>query len=175
MKRKNWTATVLFAAVLLFAAGMPAVGQVQTGTVTISVGAVLSLDVTARTVTFPTVTQAHYEQGWATASANSLVTTRGNITHSVSMQATSAIMGATGSGARADKPGSDLQVRLRPAGGAWGSPIGLTTGAVSVVSGRAAGNHSADRPEIEYRVLLNWTADRPGTYTLGFTYTIVAN
>jgi hypothetical protein len=46
-------------------------------------------------------------------------------------------------------------------------------GDLSVIANRPAGDHSGAPPEIEYRILLNWAVDSPGTYTLPFTFTVI--
>jgi hypothetical protein len=168
----------LLTMLLLTAAHLAATGELSAqttapGSSSITINNVLFISVTNLSVTFPAVTQAHYTAGYVIANNTSLVTSRGNIAHSVTVKADVASMSATGSGARPNKPASDLQVRIRPSGGAWGSATGLTIGDLSVIANRPAGDHSGAPPEIEYRILLNWAADSPGTYTLPFTFTVI--
>ena len=166
---------IVVLALLLVGSARGAVAQTTaTGTSSITIGTVLYIAVTNTTVGFPTVTDAHYTAGYVTGSALSAITTKGNSTHSVTVKANASTMTATGTGARANKPSTDLQVRSRPASGSYGSLIGLTTTGQNVITSRAAGDYSASLYEVEYRVILSWGSDTPGTYTLGTTYTIIA-
>lgn len=173
---KKLTRTSIIAVFLLALAGAKQASAQTTasGSSSLTIGTVLYISVSNLTVGFPSVANTDYDNGYVIASALSQITTKGNTTHTVSIKANASTMTGTGTGARASKPASDLQVRTRPSGGSYGSLMGLTTSNQNLIVSRAAGDYSASLYDVEYRMLLNWGNDTPGTYTLSFTYTIVA-
>jgi hypothetical protein len=161
-------ALTLMAALVLFGAN-EAAAQVQTvqGNASIVIPTLLHIDVSNVTVAFPTPDLAAWDAGQVDmSSGTSVVSTRANITHRVTIEADDATM--TGPTA---KPASDLQWGTAGTGGSF---AGLTTTAADVVSGLARGTH-ATAAEVWYRMLIDEATDEPGTYSLAFTYTIVAN
>jgi hypothetical protein len=159
-------ALTLSAALLLFGAN-EAVAQTVQGTATITIPTLLSIDVTNVSVTFPSPDLDDYTTGYVDmSSGTSVVSTRGNVQHDVTIAADAAAM--TGPTA---KPASDLQWGT---GGSGGGFAGLSTSAADVATGLARGTNDAVA-EVTYRMLLDEAADEPGTYSLAFTYTVVAN
>lgn len=135
----------------------------------ITIPTLLSIDVDALAVTFDQPDFADYDAGFVQSVVTSVIDTRGNVVHDVTIEADAATMSySAGPGPDPLKPASDLQW---DAGSGWS---GLTTTAVDVVAGLARGVN-AGAASVTYRILLDEAADIPGTYSLDFTYTVVAN
>lgn len=172
-------AVALAAGLALCASGAGAQTQVN-ASASITVGTVLSLDVTNPTVTFSAPTVTNFDNGYVgNSSSNSVITHKGNVAHAVKVWTTASNMtasGGAGSGddvARAAKPVGDLR---------WSTDgtnfTNLTTSATAagggtVVSAARGGSHPTQ--EVRYRMALSYADDTPGTYSLNFTYTIIAN
>jgi hypothetical protein len=161
-------ALTLVAALVLFGAS-EAVAQTVAGTATIEIPTLLNIGVSNVTVAFPTPVLADWDAGQVgMSSGTSVVSTRANITHRVTIHANAANMsGPVGT----TKPASDLQWGTAGTGGSF---FELATGAANVVSSLNPGTH-ASAAEVWYRMAIDETSDVPGTYSLAFTYTIVAN
>ena len=128
------------------------------------------LQLSAATITFPAVTEAHYDAGSVDASSSITFTmnaTNGNTgvtrTSIVSIRANS---GTLGSG----KPVSDLQWS-RADLGAWN---GLSTTDVTIESRQFRRNGPNDpwSNTVNFRTLLDWAADGPATYTAMIVFTL---
>jgi hypothetical protein len=161
-------ALTLMAALAMFGAN-EATAQVETvqGNASILIPTLLHIEVTNVTVAFPSPDLAAWTAGQVDMSSGaSVVSTRANVGHDVTIEADAGTM--TGPTA---KPASDLQWGTAGTGGSF---LGLTTSAADVVSGLARGTH-ATAAEVWYRMLIDEASDEPGTYSLAFTYTIVAN
>jgi hypothetical protein len=131
----------------------------------ISIPTLLKIEVTNTSVLFPSPTLADYSTGHVGMSSGaSVITTHGNVGHDVMIQADEDMM------SRADgeslKPASHLQWSV---GSGWTS---LGIAADAIVPDLAAGHHNSIASVI-YRMLLNEATDLPGSYTLGFTYTVL--
>lgn len=164
----------LFAALALFgatgvAAQEPAPVNAEAS---ITIPTLLEITLDETTVTFGQPTLADYTTGHVPGDVTSVVSTRGNVAHDVTIVADDPTMGFTPSAGGADplKPASDL-VWSADAGGNW---TGLSTTSADVATALARGTNAA-AASVTYRMLLNEATDEPGTYTLGFTYTVVAN
>lgn len=151
--------TVLLAG-LLMAAGDAASAQ---GTASATARAVIPqvLYVSVPDIDFGTVTPADFEAG--DAKVDITVIHRGNVVHDMNMKADAPQM----SSATSTKPVSD--VMWKPSKGAWRA---LTTADDLVVDDAAKGDQATD---MRFRVLLDYATDRPGTYTVGVTFTVVAS
>lgn len=163
-------ALTLLAALVLFGAN-EAVAQVETvqGNASIVIPTLLHIEVSNVTVAFPTPDLAAWNAGQVDMSSGaSVVSTRANVGHDVTIAADAATMDGP---AGTTKPASDLQWGTAGAGGSF---TGLTTTAADVVSALARGTHGT-AAEVWYRMLIDEATDEPGTYNLAFTYTIVAN
>lgn len=133
----------------------------------ITIPTLLQIGVTNTTVAFPTPDFTDYDAGVVgMSSAASVVSTRGNVVHDVLIQAASANM--TLDGLASLKPASHLQWSL---GGVF---TGLSTTAATLASALAKGNN-ATAATVSYQMVLDEANDAPGVYSLGFTYTVVAN
>jgi hypothetical protein len=139
------------AGLLCLLGAQPVLAQTsQNATATITIVETLYVSVTNTTVTFNTPTSAQFLAGNIGASSGASVLDHGgNVTHTVQLQSSSANMVATIDPVNNIKPASDLQ-------------------RTSI----AKGNYPA-AATVTYRMLLNF-ANAPDTYTLNFTYTVVA-
>lgn len=160
-----------FVALVAFVPGLaaqnPAVDN-RTATATITIPTLLHIDVSELAITFASPTFDDFDATEILASsAPSVIDTRGNVAHDVTIQASAATMTSTGAGT---KPAGDLQWSA-DAGTSWNA---LTTSAVDVVTALTTGSHSG-AATVDYKMLLDETTDLPGTYTLQFVYTVVAN
>ncbi|HUE77166.1 MAG TPA: hypothetical protein VMM83_04425 [Longimicrobiales bacterium] len=163
----------LFAALALFgatgaAAQAPAPVNAEAS---ITIPTLLEITVDETTVLFGQPTLADYTTGHVFGDVTSVVSTRGNVTHDVTIVADAPTMTFTPSAGGTDpqKPATDLQWSIDNA--AWS---GLSTTAANVAANLAKGTNAA-AASVTYRMLLNEATDEPGLYTLGFTYTVVAN
>jgi hypothetical protein len=134
--------------------------------VTITIPQVLSISVDETSITFPAVAASDFETGWIAASQASVVTHRGNIVHDVEIAAGAATM--TPTSGTYNKPASDFEWSVD--GGS--TFFGISTAVADVVTAAPVG---AGNQTVNYRMLLDYLNDEPDTYTLGFTYTVVAN
>lgn len=140
-------------------------GQESPGDVRAQIPTVLLLDVANADPRFTSITAADFDAGYALpTNGASTLAHKGNVSHSVHIRADAGLM----SGGDGDKPASDLQWSLD--GGPW-TP--LTTSNAALVPGANRGSHAGRT--VAFRLLLDFADDPPGTYTLNFTYTILAN
>jgi hypothetical protein len=158
------------AGLLCLLGAQPVLAQTsQNATATITIVETLYVSVTNTTVTFNTPTSAQFLAGNIGASSGASVLDHGgNVTHTVQLQSSSANMVATIDPVNNIKPASDLQWSSN-GGTSWNS---LSTTAANLRTSIAKGNYPA-AATVTYRMLLNF-ANAPDTYTLNFTYTVVA-
>jgi hypothetical protein len=159
-------ALTLIAALMLFGASEAAAQVTVQGNATIEIAQVLYIGATGLDVTFPVPTLDDYDVGTVDGNGTTVIETRGNVEHGVTIEADQAMM----SGGDGAKPASHLQWRV----GATGSFVDLETTAAAVVTGLLRGKHTS-AAEIWYRMALDYETDLPDTYTLAFTYTVVPN
>jgi hypothetical protein len=160
-------ALALVAALVLVGAEEARAQTSVQGSASITIPTLLSIDVSNTTVTFDQPDLTDYATGSiGMSSGASVIETRGNVTHRVTIEADAATM--TGPTA---KPASALQWGTGGTGGAF---TGLSTTAADVVAGLTRGTHTS-AAEVSYRMVLDEAADEPGTYSLAFTYTVVSN
>jgi hypothetical protein len=164
-------ALTLIAALMLFGASEAAAQDPNPHTVqanaTLTIVEVLYINGTGLDVTFPVPTLDDYDVGTVDGNGTTVIETRGNVGHGVTIEADQAMMSG-GSGA---KPASHLQWR---ASATEGSFVALEMTAADVVTGLPRGNHPS-AAEIWYRMALDYSTDLPDTYTLAFTFTVVSN
>lgn len=161
-------AMLLVAVALVSATGVSA--QTAAASASITIPELLSINVTNTTVGFDQPAFTDYDAGEIAANtAGSVISTRGNVVHDVTVAANAAAFTYAGAGVDPVKPAGDLQ---------W-SKDGVTWNALSAVAadvltalGRGANNSAGT---VTYKMLLDETVDIPGTYSLNFTYTVVAN
>lgn len=163
--------TILAAmAVLTVSAGAlsaqnPAV-ESRSGTATITIPTLLHIDVTNLAVTFDSPSFDDFTAGSIGANSGaSVIDTRGNVVHDVTIEADNAAM--TGPYA---KPATDLEWSV-DGGSTWS---GLSTTAADVATAVSRGANSGVA-SVVYQMLLREADDVPGSYSLDFTYTVVAN
>jgi hypothetical protein len=106
-----------------------------------------------------------YETASVSGEETTVIETRGNVVHAVTIEADASEM----SGGSGTKPAHHLEWSADAAG----PFLGLATAPATVVADLARGRHAA-AAEVWYRMLLDYETDEPGTYTLAFTYTVVA-
>lgn len=151
------------------ATGLAAQNTTAGANASITIPELLHIDVSNTTVTFGTATLTNWDDGHIPASsAGSDVTTRANVVHDVTIEADAATMTTADGGT---KTAGDLQ---------WSTDgttfVSLSETAADVLTALAAGaNGGVARGTVTYRMLLSEETDEPGTYTLAFTYTVVAN
>lgn len=135
----------------------------------ITIPTLLHIDVSGTAVTFGTASLTDWNNEWIAATGTgSEITTRANVLHDVTIEADAATMSTTDGGTKA---ASDLQ---------WSTDAAaftdLSETAADVLTGLARGNNGgAARGTVTYRMRLDEATDEPGTYTLAFTYTVMAN
>ncbi|MBW3553835.1 MAG: hypothetical protein KY466_09995 [Gemmatimonadetes bacterium] len=159
-------AMTLSAAIAVFGASGVA-AQTANMNASVTIPTLLSITVNQPGVTFGTPTFADYDAGFIGGAVSTVVDTWANVSHDVSIATTATAMSYTGTGTDPLKAVGDLQWN---AGSGF---VGLSNTAADVVSNLDPGTH-ASAATVTYRMLLT-TADIPGTYELGFTYTVVAN
>jgi hypothetical protein len=167
---------LLTAAVALFGATARTANAQATGIGTTSatvpasaqltIGSILFINIDINSITFPTPDANDFTAGLIDANETSTLTYFGNVPHDVEIKANAGAFTPTG-GSTYSKPASDFEYSVD--GGAF-TPISTT--AADVVNGNPAGGGTTT---MDYQVLLNDALDVPGTYTLGFTYTVVPN
>ena len=177
MKRRLLSGMIrAFAVVLMvgaFVAGMPAKrAMAQTtvnATATIQIPQVLYISVNETAITFnsPPVDVTDFEAGFKAADQVSTITHKGNIVHDVEIAANATDFTATNDPVNNIKSAADFQYSTD--GGT--NFTSISTSAADVVTAAPKG---AGSQQVNYQILLAY-ADAPDTYTLGFTYTVVAN
>jgi hypothetical protein len=138
-------------------------------TATVTIPTVLSVSLTGNSFNFAP-TQSEFDAGVMNASGSSTLSTKGNVQHAIEIAADNATFTYSGTQTDPSKPASDLEWSS-DGGTNW---TGLTTTAAQVGSNLARGAH-ASAATVDYHVLLSYANDVPGTYSLGFTYTVIAN
>lgn len=165
MKRIN----LLVAVAALFA--LPSLGSAQASqnvTATITIDETLAITLNSGTVSFPNPTSVDFDAGYRAASTSTTITHRGNVNYHLQVSTASATMGAT------TKASSDLEWQATSV--AYGGPTPwtpLSTTATNVVPNVTAGSYSTDTT-VNYRMRLSYATDAPGTYSVTFTYTLIA-
>lgn len=166
--RKTLTLIAGFAA--LCAAGEATAQTTTGGSSSISIPTVLYISVSnGPTFGQPTAAEFNATTPSIASSTTATLDHRGNVQHSVLVQASSDNMTRAG-GVQSAKPVTDLQLSV--ASGTW-VPVAKNTASAgnTLVSGAAAGRHTRT---ISYRMLLDYAIDGPESYGASFTYTIVA-
>ncbi|MFW5946971.1 MAG: hypothetical protein ACOCUW_00650 [Gemmatimonadota bacterium] len=142
----------------------PAV-ESRTATATITIPTLLHIDVTNTAVAFPQPSFDDFDVGHVDASSPaSVIDTRGNVVHDVTIAADAATF--TGPW---EKPADDLGWSLDGS-----SFTNLTTTEADVATGVAQGSNS-NVATVSYRMALDQANDVPGDYSLDFTFTVVPN
>ncbi len=167
-------ATVLGCLSLL--AGVAGAQVTVAASTSMTIGTVLSLNVTNTTVAFASPTNVQFNAGLEASSTTSSISAAGNVRHSVVIWTGAATMTGSGGGAAPDavnaaKAVSDFQWSN---GGAYTGLVasGSSSNGGKVINQHARGTSSAT---INYQMLLSYATDTPGTYSLSFNYTVIAD
>jgi len=135
----------------------------------------LSLSVTPQLVDLGTLTLAHYDAGFIELAPAQRLTVSSPAAWSLHVAANSATWTYTGTEPPPGKPSSHLAWRVSSFGSGVTDPqtsyLGLTTGQVRVARGVAGTGLWLD---IALRVLVDYATTVPGTYTLGYTFTLTS-
>lgn len=169
---RNRIASLAVALLLVVAGVATAEAQSTTATAEINIPTVLFMDVSGTTVNFTDPTASDFENGVIPADNSTTIDTKGNVAHDVTVQAEADNF----TGGSGNKPATDLVWSTSGAVSAPGdgSSVPQSSGSpVDVATGLSQGNPSAIT--VDYGVLLDYGTDEPATYTLDFTYTVVAN
>lgn len=134
-------------------------------TATLTIGSVLFISIDENNITFPTPTAADYAANYLGANETSNLFFGGNVPHDVEIGTTSGAF-TPSAGATYNKPAGDFEYTTD---GTNYTPI---AGPADIVTANPPGTGSAT---MNYRVAIDPSLDGPGTYTLGFNYTIVPN
>lgn len=146
--------------------------QSTTATAQINIPTVLFMDVTGTTINFDDPTASDFENGVIAANNSSTIDTKGNVAHDVTVQAEADNF----TGGSGTKPATDLVWSTSGAISAPGdgTSVPQSSGSpVDVATALSQGNPAAIT--VDYGILLDYSTDDPATYTLDFTYTVVAN
>lgn len=146
-------------------------GTSANGNASVSVPEVLSLTVTNTAIAFGSATATDIDNGFINTSTTSTIDTRANVLHDVTIQADAEFFTYSGTQTDPNKPASDL--RWTNDGGASWTP--LDDGSAADVATSLARGENAGAATIGYQLALSLAGDVPGDYSLGFTYTVVAN
>lgn len=133
-------------------------------TANITIPTVLFLDVTNPTISFPTPGATEFDAGMVLATASSVISHRGNLDHDVQISADAATM--TGVGGNS-KNAADLRWSTD---GTVFTPLSTTA---ATVSSGVRGRHDS-AATVAYDMVLDYASDLPDDYSLGVTYTIIA-
>jgi hypothetical protein len=152
----------------------------------ITVPAVLSLNVTNTSVGFAAPTAADYTAGFAAQNtAASVVSHAGNVRHDVRIWTDQATFTGSGGGAAPDavnaaKPAGDLLwstdnfgVVTHPL--TQSATAAAASGANQVLVSQAARGVYNNSNTVTFRINLSYANDTPGTYSINFFYTAIAN
>lgn len=127
----------------------------------------LFVDVEGLSVTFPSIGESNFNQGFVISAMTSDVSHGGNVVHSVRL--TPDVTAWDAEGHDGAKPVGDFKVSVD--GGAGWAP--MTPGGVFIVEHATPGFYPKAY-SLMYRVDLSYKEDTPGEYTLPFTFTVVS-
>jgi hypothetical protein len=142
----------------------------QLGSVLMTAGRVVRLQVSAGATSLTAPTPADFDAGF-NATTGPTFTVSANAPWTLSMRASTGVWAAAntspGAPARTTKPAADLK---------WsktsnGTFVPLTTSDVTLVSGAATASNATN---LFFQTLYNWTLDTPGNYSLTVVLTLTA-
>lgn len=151
--------------------------QTRTGSASITIPEVMVFDATNTAVTFAAPTVADFDATFKAASANTVLSHRANVRHSITIQADQASFSATNPDPATG--GSANAARIKPASDLLWSTNGtsfnaLSTTAAKVVTQQGASG-TATTGTVSYRIALGWSQDTPGQYVLPFRFVMFAD
>ena len=139
----------------------------QSRPLSITINRAVEMTLSATTITLTSPAASDYTTGYA-VNAGPAITVKANGAWRLNIRANAATWTGTGPLARTSKPASDLLV-----GTALGGPFtALSVPGFQFAAGSAA--TAGTVVTLFAKTLWVWTADPPGTYSLGLTFTIVA-
>jgi hypothetical protein len=151
------------------ASGAPA-NCTQLGSVSMTAGRVVRLQVSAGSTPLTAPTPADFDAGF-NATAGPTFTVSANAPWTLSLRASGGFWTATntspGAPARPTKPAADLKWSTA----SNGTFAALTTSDVTLVSGTATASNATN---LFFQTLYNWTLDTPGIYSLTVVLTLTA-
>lgn len=173
--------SALLAVALALFAPLPLIGQActangspgtcnRTGSVTMTAGRVVLLQVSAGSTALTPPTPADFDNGF-NATTGPTLTVSANAAWTLHLRASSAFWSATntsaGAPARTTKPAADLKWSTA-SNGAFSA---LTTTDVNLVTGAATASNVTS---LYFQTLYNWTLDTPGNYSLSVVLTLTS-
>ena len=178
-KIKLWTAVTAIALIAWVdpstvtaqctASGAPA-NCTQLGSVSMTAGRVVRLQVSAGSTSLTAPTPADFDAGY-NATTGPTFTVSANAPWTLTMRASSAFWTATntspGAPARTTKPAADLTWSTA----SNGTFVAMTTTDATLVSGAATANNATT---LYLQTLYGWTLDTPGIYSLTVVLTLTA-
>ena len=142
----------------------------RTGSVTMTAGRVVLLQVSAGSTGLTPPTPADFDNGF-NATTGPTLTVSANAAWTLHLRASSAFWSATntsaGAPARTTKPAADLKWSTA-SNGAFSA---LTTTDVNLVTGAATASNVTS---LYFQTLYNWTLDTPGNYSLSVVLTLTS-
>ena len=140
------------------------------GSVTMTAGRVVRLQVSAGSTALTAPTPADFDAG-LNATTGPTLTVSANAAWTLHLRASSALWTATntspGAPARTTRPAADLKWSTA-SNGAFAA---LTTGDVNLVTGSATATSATT---LYFQTLYNWTLDTPGNYSLSIVLTLTS-
>jgi hypothetical protein len=142
----------------------------QTGSVSITAGRVIRLQMSANSTALTTPTSADFDAG-LNATTGPTLTVSSNSAWRLYLRASTATWTATntspGAPARVNKPAADLKW-AKVSGGPFAA---LTTADVALVNANATASNVTT---LYFQTLYNWTLDTPGNYSLAVVLTLTS-
>ncbi len=142
----------------------------QPGSVTMTAGRVVRLQMTAVSTPLTAPTPADFDAGF-NATTGPTFTVSANASWTLQVHAAAATWTATntspGAPARANKPAADLQWSTA----SNGSFVALTTTDVNLVTGAATASNATT---LYFQTLYDWTLDTPGIYSMAIVLTLTS-
>lgn len=142
----------------------------RTGSVTMTAGRVVLLQVSAGSTTLTPPTPTDFDNGF-NATTGPVLTVSANAAWTLHLRASSAVWTATntspGAPARTNKPAGDLKWS-KTSNGVFSA---LTTIDVNLVTGAAT---ASSVTSLYFQTLYNWTLDTPGNYSLSVVLTLTS-
>ena len=135
-----------------------------------SLGAILVLTIDSNSVTIATPSAADYDAGLVEKLTANTLTVEADINWKLTVLGTAATWACTGVGCWGAKPRSDIEWRV--SAGVYTSLTGI---AATVTTGSSTSPPATQDVVVDYRILISWTSDTPGTYDYDFlTYELTA-
>lgn len=168
------------AALLGVVAALPATAQTsEAATATATVPQILTFDVTNNNAVISNITKDDVIAGFKDAPTAHVLSHSGNVAHALQVQvdATNPTYLTGTNGARTDKPISDMRYKVGTFS-TGGTTTDMGDGAlpttITTIKTVAAGSYEGSAStNVAIRMLLSW-ADPAGTYSLPYTFTVIA-